>query len=94
MFIKKNIVTILTFLNTPNIYIKKNNMERIYRNLNDATKLRISQKLKGRTMSDSHKQAISDAMKAYWATIPYRPSEDNESNNQSHETSMQKTNSN
>lgn len=94
MFIKKNIVTILTFLNTPNIYIKKNNMERIYRNLNDATKLRISQKLKGRTMSDSHKQAISDAMKAYWATIPYRPSENNESNNQSHETSMQKTNSN
>ena len=39
-------------------------MERIYRNLNDATKLRISQKLKGRSMSDSHKQAISDAMKA------------------------------
>lgn len=84
----KKIVTILTFLNKPNIYIKKNNMERIYRNLDDATKLRISQKLKGRTMSDSHKQAISDAMKAYWATIPYRPSENNESNNQSYETSM------
>ena len=69
-------------------------MQRQFRNLDDATKLRISQKLKGRTMSDSHKQAISDAMKAYWATIPYRPSENNESNNQSHETSMQKTNSN
>ena len=55
-------------------------MERIYRNLNDATKLRISQKLKGRSMSDSHKQAISDAMKAYWATIPYRPTENNEAN--------------
>ena len=63
-------------------------MQREFRNLDDATKLRISQKLKGRTMSDSHKQAISDAMKAYWATIPYRPSENNESNNQSHETSM------
>lgn len=63
-------------------------MQRQFRNLDDATKLRISQKLKGRTMSDSHKQAISDAMKAYWATIPYRPSENNESNNQSHETSM------
>ena len=71
-----------------------NIMQRKFRNLDDATKLRISQKLKGRTMSDSHKQAISDAMKAYWATIPYRPSENNESNNQSHETSMQKTNSN
>ena len=87
-------VTILTFSTLPNIYIKKNNMERIYRNLNDATRLRISQKLKGRTMSDSHKQAISDAMKAYWATIPYRPNENNESNNQSHETNMQKTNTN
>ena len=63
-------------------------MQRQFRNLDDATKLRISQKLKGRTMSDSHKQAISDAMKAYWATIPYRPSENNESNNQIHETSM------
>ena len=62
-------------------------MERIYRNLDDATKMRISQKLKGRTMSDSHKQAISDAMKAYWATIPYRP-ENNDSNNQNNETSM------
>ncbi len=65
-----------------------NIMQRKFRNLDDATKLRISQKLKGRTMSDSHKQAISDAMKAYWATIPYRPSENNESNNQNNETSM------
>ena len=80
--------TILTFSTLPNIYIKKNNMERIYRNLDDATKLRISQKLKGRSMSDSHKQAISNAMKAYWATIPYRPNENNESNNQNDETSM------
>jgi hypothetical protein len=41
--------------------------------------MRISQKLRGRSFSDSHKQAISDAMKAYWATIPYRPTENNES---------------
>jgi hypothetical protein len=86
--------TILTFSTLPNIYIKKNNMERIYRNLDDATKLRISQKLKGRTMSDSHKQAISNAMKAYWATIPYRPNENNECNNHCHETNMQKSNTN
>ena len=69
-------------------------MERIYRNLDDATKLRISQILKGRTMSDSHKQAISNAMKAYWATIPYRPNENNECNNHCHETNMQKSNTN
>ena len=43
---------------------------RIYRQMDDATKQRISQRLKGRSMSDSHKQAISDGMKAYWAGIP------------------------
>ena len=36
---------------------------RQFRELNDATKLRISQALRGRSMSDSHKQVISDAMK-------------------------------
>ena len=63
-------------------------MQRQYRNLRDDTKKRISQSLRGRTFSDSHKQAISNAMKAYWSTIPYRDEENNESNNQSGETSM------
>jgi len=54
-------------------------MKRLYRNLRNDTKMRISQKLRGRSFSNSHKQAISDAMKAYWATIPYRPTENNES---------------
>ena len=40
-------------------------MKRLYRNLRNDTKMRISQKLRGRSFSDSHKQAISDAMKAY-----------------------------
>lgn len=57
-------------------------MKRQYRNLRNDTKMRISQKLRGRSFSDSHKQAISDSMKAYWATIPYRPTENNESKNQ------------
>lgn len=63
---------------------------RIYRQMDDATKQRISQRLKGRSMSDSHKQAISDGMKAYWKTIPYKPTdENNESKNDvSNETSM------
>ncbi len=56
-------------------------MKRQFRDLRDDTKMRISQSLKGRSFSDSHKQAISDAMRQYWATIPYRPSENNESNN-------------
>lgn len=54
-------------------------MKRLYRDLRNDTKMRISQKLRDRSFSDSHKQAISDAMKAYWATIPYRPTENNES---------------
>lgn len=56
-------------------------MKRLYRNLEDDTKMRIAQSLKGRTFSDSHKQAISDAMRQYWSTIPYRDDENNESNN-------------
>ena len=63
-------------------------MKRQFRDLRDDTKKRISQSLKGRSFSDSHKQAISDAMRQYWATIPSRPSENNESNNQNNETSM------
>ena len=52
---------------------------RTYRQLNDDTKQRISQGLKNRTLSDNHKQAISDGMRAYWATIPNKPNENNES---------------
>ena len=33
-------------------------------------------------MSETHKQAISDSMKAYWATIPNKPNENNESEKQ------------
>ena len=69
-------------------------MKRQFRNLRDDTKKRIAQSLRGRTFSDSHKQAISDAMRQYWATIPYRPSENNENNNQNDETSMQTTSTN
>ena len=64
-------------------------MKRQFRQMDDATKLRISQRLKGRSMSDSHKQAISDGMKAYWAGIPNKPTENNENKNEvSNETSM------
>ena len=63
---------------------------RLYREMDDATKLRISQRLKGRSMSDSHKQAISNGMKAYWASIPNKPTDkNNESkNNVNNEASM------
>ena len=50
---------------------------RKYRELKDATKQRISQRLKNRTLSDSHKQAISDSMKVYWSTVPNMPKSKN-----------------
>lgn len=70
-------------------------MKRLYREMNDATKLRISQSLRGRSMSDTHKQAISNGMKAYWATVPNKPTENNVSKSIfNDETNMQKKNSN
>ena len=63
-------------------------MKRQFRDLRDDTKMRISQSLKGRSHSETHKQAISDAMKAYWSTIPYRDEENNESNDHNNEASM------
>ena len=56
---------------------------RTYRELNADTKQRISQALKGRGLTDNHKQAISDGMRAYWATIPNKSNNDenNESKN-------------
>ena len=54
---------------------------RIFRELNADTKQRISQALKGRGLTDSHKEAISNGMRAYWATIPNKPNENNESKN-------------
>lgn len=64
-------------------------MKRQFRQMDDATKLRISHRLRGRSMSETHKQAISNGMKAYWATIPNKPTENNENKNDvSNETSM------
>lgn len=69
-------------------------MERQFRELDDATKLRISQKLRGRTMSDTHKQAISDSMKTYWSGIPNKTTENNNKskNLTKNETNMQQKN--
>lgn len=57
--------------------------------MDDATKMRISQRLRNRSLSDSHKQAIADSMKAYWATIPNRP---NEINNEVNDEKKDETN--
>ena len=51
---------------------------REYREMEYQTKRLISSKLKGRRLTDQHKQAISSAMKAYWEQVP---SKNNESKN-------------
>lgn len=61
-------------------------MKRQFREMEYQTKRLISSRLRGRRLSDQHKQAISDAMKAYWEQIP---SKNNESkNNLTDEKSM------
>lgn len=63
-------------------------MKRIYSQLSDATKQRISQRLKGRSMTDTHKEAISQSMKAYWQTVPNKPKDNNSDNTNNNEKSM------
>lgn len=47
-----------------------NTKKRLYRELNDITKQKISQTLKGRSKSELHKENISQGLKNYWKTIP------------------------
>lgn len=73
---KKYFSTVLDFSTFPTIYYKREIMEnkkRIYRELNDETKAKISQSSKNRPKSDSHKMHISQSMKRYWQTVPHRP---------------------
>ena len=51
-------------------------MSRIYSELTDLTKTKISHATKGKVKSEAHKQAISKAMKEYWQTIPYKNKKD------------------
>lgn len=58
---------------------KKTNMttqpyKRQYRNdMSDAQKQAISQRMKGRTLSQSTKDKISKSMQDYWNSLPYKP---------------------
>ena len=46
---------------------------RIYRELNDETKQKISNATRGRTKSEAHRQHLSQSLKKYWQTIPNKP---------------------
>ncbi len=45
--------------------------------MDDSTKQKISQKMKGKPKSFSHKQHISQGMKDYWREVPSRNNHDN-----------------
>ena len=48
-------------------------MTRQFRQLSDETKAKISQSMRGRSKSMTHKDRISSGMKNYWKTIPNKP---------------------
>ncbi len=56
-------------------------MKRLVRNLPDETKQKIGNALRGRSLSASHKEAISLSMKEYWANIPYSGANENNMSN-------------
>lgn len=48
--------------------------KRQYRNdMSDEQKQKISQKLKGRTLSNDTKAKISKSLEKYWASLPLKP---------------------
>lgn len=49
---------------------------RRFRELDQVTKAKISQSLKGRCKSETHKEAISQGLKNYWRTVPNKPTDD------------------
>lgn len=49
---------------------------RQYRELSDVTKSKISQAMKGKSKSFTHKENISNGLKDYWKKIPNKPTND------------------
>lgn len=56
------------------------NYKRQYRQLDDTTKQKISQALKNRSKSMTHKENISNGMKEYWKGIHNKPTEGDNQN--------------
>ncbi|MCD8291914.1 MAG: hypothetical protein LUC91_10495 [Prevotella sp.] len=46
---------------------------RLYRELSEVTKAKISQAMKGRSKTPTHKEKIGKGMKEYWKNIPNKP---------------------
>jgi len=56
--------------------MNNNQYKRQYRELDDATKEKISRSTTGVKKSDLHKQHISQAMKDYWKSVPHKPEDE------------------
>lgn len=52
--------------------------KRVYRELDDETKRKISQAMKGRHKNYAHRQKISRSMRDYWQGVPSRNNQDND----------------
>ena len=50
--------------------MKRKYMKRKYRELSDETKAKISQSMKGKSKSITHKEHISEGLRNYWETVP------------------------
>ena len=48
-------------------------MIRKFRELSDETKAKISQSMRGKSKSFTHRERISTSLKNYWKTIPNKP---------------------
>lgn len=57
--------------------MEMNTNKRKYRELDPETKQKISQAMKGKSKSFTHKEAISNSLKDYWKTVPNKPTTNN-----------------
>ena len=53
------------------------NYKRQYRELDKATKQKISDSSRNKPKTDEHKQHIRQGMLRYWASVPHRPNDMN-----------------
>ena len=80
---QQNLINFENFSFLHHIYIKRiiklNIVEmeykRKYREMDDATKQKISQSLKGRSKSMSHKENIRNGLIHYWEQVPNKPTD-------------------
>lgn len=61
-------------INFLNLNTMENTNKRQFRELSDETKAKISQSMKNKSKSITHKENISNGLKNYWKTIPNKPS--------------------